>query len=311
MRAWPPPRARWARTNILRKEVGHAAPYAGRGRRLRPTCDTLVDSLNANHGAMLVRRAWPRLLRAADIFGFHLASLDMRQTFGRARARAGRPVRAAPASRPTTRRSTKTPRSALLLGELAQPRLLYLAVHRLQRRDRCPSWRSCARRARSASATARARSATTSSRTPKTVSDLLEVLLLQKETGLLRTAGEARRRLRTDGDPAVRNHPRPAARGRHHGAWMALAAGQAADRQAGPAAGSHARLFRLEQGWRLPDLELGAVQGRTDAGRRVRAAPASSCACSTAAAARSAVAAVRATRRSWPSRRAPSTARSA
>jgi phosphoenolpyruvate carboxylase len=53
----------------------------------------------------------------------------------------------------------------------------------------------------------RARCATTSSRTPRR-SDLLEVLLLQKETGLLRGARRAHDGAqRPDGDPAVRDHP--------------------------------------------------------------------------------------------------------
>ena len=39
----------------------------------------------------------------------------------------------------------------------------------------------------------------------------------------------------------------------------------------GRRAGSHARLFRQQQGWRLSDLGLGALQGRDRAGRGVPA----------------------------------------
>jgi hypothetical protein len=59
----------------------------------------------------------------------------------------------------------------------------------------------------------------------------------------------------------------------------------------------------LTSNWELYQAELKLV--------KVFAAPASSCACSTAAAAPSAAAAARATRPSWRSRRARSTARSA
>ena len=71
-------------------------------------------------------------------------------------------------------------------------------------------------------------------------------------------------------------------------------------------AGSDARLFGQQQGRRLPDGELGALSRRARAGRRVVARTACSCACFTAAAARSAAAAGRATRRSSRSRRAAS-----
>jgi phosphoenolpyruvate carboxylase len=40
----------------------------------------LIDSLDANHGGMLARPRLTTLKRAAEIFGFHLASLDMRQS---------------------------------------------------------------------------------------------------------------------------------------------------------------------------------------------------------------------------------------
>ena len=79
----------------------------------------------------------------------------------------------------------------------------------------------------------------------------------------------------------------------------------------GNAAGSDARLFGQQQGRRLPDVQLGAVQGRGRAGASCSRGTASGCACSTAAAARSAAAADRATRRSSRSRRAAWPARSA
>ena len=90
-----------------------------------------------------------------------------------------------------------------------------------------------------------------------------------------------------------------------------LPAVRAPAREPRPRAGGDARLLRQQQGRRLPDLGLGALQGRDRADRGLPAARRRACACSTAAAARSAAAAGRATRPSWPSPAAPCRARSA
>ena len=73
----------------------------------------------------------------------------------------------------------------------------------------------------------------------------------------------------------------------------------------GARAGSDDRLLRQQQGRRLPDLGLGALQGGDGADRRVPAPQGRRCGCSTAAADRSVAAAGRATRPSWRSRPAP------
>jgi hypothetical protein len=258
----------------------------------------LADSLAANHGAILVKPRLAGLLRAARIFGFHLASLDMRQSSD---------VHERVLAELFKRAGVEADYAALdedgqgqaAAGRTGQPRLLYTPYAELFRRD--PVRAGVLRTAREIRKRYGARAIRNYiiSHT-ETVSDLLEVLLLQKETGLLRPGTSERR----DGDPAVRDHPRPAARREHHGRVDGAAAGEPPDPAPGPAAGSHAGLFGLEQGRRLPDLELGAVPGRAETGE-VFAAPASSCACSTAAAAPSAAAAARATTPSWPSRRAP------
>jgi phosphoenolpyruvate carboxylase len=66
-------------TNILRKEVGHAEPYPD-ATAFSADLQVLIESLEANHAALLARPRLTTLKRAADIFGFHLASLDMRQS---------------------------------------------------------------------------------------------------------------------------------------------------------------------------------------------------------------------------------------
>jgi phosphoenolpyruvate carboxylase len=135
-------RALGASSNILRKEVGHAEPYADAA-EFHAELQLLSDSLAANHGAILVKPRLAGLLRASQIFRFHLASLDMRQTsdvhekvLAELFARVG--------VTPDYAALAEDEKVKLLLDELAQPP-----------------------RAKSASATARARSATTSSRTPR------------------------------------------------------------------------------------------------------------------------------------------------
>ncbi|MPQ56580.1 phosphoenolpyruvate carboxylase [Duganella sp. FT27W] len=172
-------------TNILRKEVGHAEPYATAA-EFSADLQVLVESLGAHHGAVLVRPRLSTLKRAADIFGFHLASLDMRQSsdvhervLAELFAKAG-----AEADYSALDEDAKV---ALILSELGQARLLsspYIAYS-----DETQSELGVLRAAREI----RQRYGVRAIRNyiishTETVSDLLEVLLLQKEMGLLRVA---------------------------------------------------------------------------------------------------------------------------
>lgn len=172
-------------TNILRKEVGHAEPYANAA-EFSADLQVLVESLEAHHGAVLVRPRLSTLKRAADIFGFHLASLDMRQSsdvhervLSELFAKAG-----AEADYSALEEDAKV---ALILSELGQARLLsspYIAYS-----DETQSELGVLRAAREI----RQRYGVRAIRNyiishTETVSDLLEVLLLQKEMGLLRVA---------------------------------------------------------------------------------------------------------------------------
>lgn len=172
-------------TNILRKEVGHAEPYANAA-EFSADLQVLVESLEAHHGAVLVRPRLSTLKRAADIFGFHLASLDMRQSsdvhervLSELFAKAG-----AEADYSALDEDAKV---ALILSELGQARLLsspYIAYS-----DETQSELGVLRAAREI----RQRYGVRAIRNyiishTETVSDLLEVLLLQKEMGLLRVA---------------------------------------------------------------------------------------------------------------------------
>jgi phosphoenolpyruvate carboxylase len=169
--------------DILRKEVGHADHYRDT-LEFHAELQVLDASLAANHGAILAKPRLQGLLRAARIFGFHLASLDMRQSsdvhervLAELFARAG--VEADYAM------LDEAAKVKLLLAELAQPRLLYTPYGSYS--DTTNSELQILRTAREIRNRYGARAIRNYiiSHT-ETVSDLLEVLLLQKETGLLR-----------------------------------------------------------------------------------------------------------------------------
>lgn len=171
--------------HILRKEVAEAPPYLDAG-LFAADLEVIADSLRANHGGMLVEPRLAGLKRAARIFGFHLASLDMRQSsdvhervLTELFARAG-----AEKDYSTLEEAQKV---ELLLAELAQPRPLYSPYEAYS--DETNSELAILRTAREI----RLRYGSRAIRNyiishTETVSDLLEVLLLQKETGLLRVS---------------------------------------------------------------------------------------------------------------------------
>src|SRR5471030_2397687 len=172
-------------TNILRKEVGHAEPYPCAA-DFAADLQVLIDSLQANHGAMLVQPRLSTLKRAADIFGFHLASLDMRQSSD-VHERVLAELFAKAGAQADYAALDEDAKIALLLAELAQPRLLYSPY--IAYSAETDSELGVLRAARDIRARYGARAIRNYiiSHT-ETVSDLLEVLLLQKEMGLLRIA---------------------------------------------------------------------------------------------------------------------------
>ncbi|MDC8760140.1 phosphoenolpyruvate carboxylase [Janthinobacterium fluminis] len=170
-------------SNILRKEVGAAAPYA-EAAAFAADLQVLVASLQEHHGAVLVKPRLATLRRAADIFGFHLASLDMRQTSD-VHERVLAELFARAAVEANYAALSEAQKERLLLAELAQPRLLYSPY--LDYSEETAGELGILRAAREIRQRYGARAIRNYiiSHT-ETVSDLLEVLLLQKETGLLR-----------------------------------------------------------------------------------------------------------------------------
>ena len=168
--------------HVLRQEVGPAAPYASAAEFTRDL-QILVESLQSHHGTMLIKPRLTILKRATEIFGFHLATLDMRQSsdvhervlaelFARARAQ-----------QDYTSLSEQE-KTDLLLDELSKPRLLYspYLAYSAETESELTILRA-AREIRQRYGDRAIRNYIISH--TETVSDLLEVLLLQKETGLL------------------------------------------------------------------------------------------------------------------------------
>ncbi|WP_025918291.1 phosphoenolpyruvate carboxylase [Herminiimonas sp. CN] len=174
--------------NILRHEIGHAAAYAT-ATELTHDLNIVADSLKSHHGAALIKPRLSALKRATEIFGFHLATLDMRQSsdvheqvLNELFAHSGVEKNYAALS--------EEQKIALLRHELNQPRLMYSPY--IEYSDQTNSELSVLRAAREI----RHRFGDRAIRNyiishTETVSDLLEVLLLQKEAGLLRSQSDA------------------------------------------------------------------------------------------------------------------------
>jgi phosphoenolpyruvate carboxylase len=168
--------------NILRKEVGHAEPYQNAA-AFAADLQILIDSLNANHGAVLVQPRLSTLRRAADIFGFHLASLDMRQSSD-VHERVLAELFAKAGAAPDYAGLDEEAKVELLLAELAQPRLLYSPYIDYSAETGSElAVLGAAREIRQRYGARAIRNYIISH--TETVSDLLEVLVLQQETGLL------------------------------------------------------------------------------------------------------------------------------
>ena len=132
-------------------------------------------------------------------------------------------------------------------------------------------------------------------------SDVLETLLLLREVGLVRPLDDHPSALDVVPLFETIDDLEAAARRARRAARAAVLPPHR--RRPGRLAGGDDRLLRLEQGRRLPHVELGAVPGPAAARRRSPTRTACGCACSTVGAGRSGAAAGRPTRRSSPSRR--------
>lgn len=148
---------------------------------------TLADSLAQNHGGPLAEPRLLPLLRAVEVFGFHLASIDLRQSSDVHEAVVAELLAQAGVAADYAALDEAGKR-AVLLAELAQPRLLrspYAQYSALAESEL--GVLEMARVTREKFGTRAVRNYIISH--TETVSDLLEVMLLQKEAGLLDRLG--------------------------------------------------------------------------------------------------------------------------
>lgn len=166
-----------------RHPVADTAPYES-AEAFAADVQIVVDSLCTHHGEALARARIDALSRAIAIFGFHLASVDMRQVsdvheavIAELFAAAG--VEKNYAALPEARKLE------LLLAELRQPRLLTMPWHDYSEQTRKElAILAMARDLRARYGKRVARNYIISH--TETLSDLVEVMLLQKESGMLR-----------------------------------------------------------------------------------------------------------------------------
>ncbi|HEX7908212.1 MAG TPA: phosphoenolpyruvate carboxylase [Paraburkholderia sp.] len=158
------------------------APYASAA-DFAADLGVLEESLAAHHGASLTTHRLAPLRRAAEVFGFHLASIDLRQSsdihetviaelFARAEVH------------PEYAALSEEQKQHLLVAELSQPRLLRLPLAKYSDLVTSELGVLDAARATRAKFGVRAITSYIISHT-EALSDLLEVMLLQKETGLM------------------------------------------------------------------------------------------------------------------------------
>ena len=172
-----------------RTAAGPAEPY-DRPDALRADLQVVLDSLLARHGQAFARGPLPDLIRAVEIFGFHLARLDLRQNSAVHARVVAELLKGAGVCADYETLDEET-RCVLLLGELSHGRLLHTPFadysEETQREyDILTAAADIKARYGRDAIRAHIVSNTTS------ISDLLEVYVLLKEVGLL-TPGDAAR----------------------------------------------------------------------------------------------------------------------
>ncbi|MBI2278121.1 MAG: phosphoenolpyruvate carboxylase [Dechloromonas sp.] len=166
----------------VRHEIGHAEPYATPD-ALRADLKVLANSLKLNGSASLAGGRLRRLLRAVQVFGFHLAPIDLRQN-SEVHARSVAELLAGAGRCPDYEALSEAERTRLLVEEISTPRPLYSPYLEYSEETRGElAIFFAARELRQRYGTAALPNCIIS----KTdgVSDLLELALLLKESGLL------------------------------------------------------------------------------------------------------------------------------
>jgi len=165
----------------LRHAVAPSRPYA-QASEFRDDLRVVARSLEGHAGEAMAFGRLARLERAAEVFGFHLATIDLRQSSDRHEVAIAELLRIARVC-PDYLGCNEQQRRALLIGQLHDPRALRLATHTYS--ASCLAELSVfdeARRSQGLFGGAAIRHYVISH--TEEVSDLLEVLVLQKEAGL-------------------------------------------------------------------------------------------------------------------------------
>jgi phosphoenolpyruvate carboxylase len=170
-------------SRVLRKEIGSAEPYANIG-EFSAELLILVDSLKSHHGSALIKPRLANLLRASEIFGFHLATLDMRQSSDVHERVLTELFRFAQVESDYAALPEEA-KVKLLLSELDKPRLLFSPYidYSAETNSELTTLRTASEIRKRYGAHAIRNYIISHT---ETVSDMLEVLLLQRESGLLR-----------------------------------------------------------------------------------------------------------------------------
>ena len=172
-------------TAAVRQAVTAAVPY-GNAEQLKADLAIIEASLRSRHGEALIYPRLGPLRRSIDVFGFHLATVDLRQTSERHEETIAEMLSAARVTKDYARLS-ETEKQKLLLDLLRDPRPLRIpGISYSERTESELAVFGTARDLRSLLGPDGIRHYIISH--TEAVSDLLEVLLLQKECGLMRGA---------------------------------------------------------------------------------------------------------------------------
>jgi phosphoenolpyruvate carboxylase len=170
-------------TTAARHAVAPQNPYAHPG-ELLADLRTIETSLNAHHGQALVRQRLAPLIRAVEVFGFHLATVDLRQSSDQHEAVLAELLATARIC-PDYAALDEAAKRELLLRLLndARPLRVMGASYSDWTRSELAVFETAQRMRQRYGANAIRHYIISHT---ETVSDLLEVLLLQKEVGLMR-----------------------------------------------------------------------------------------------------------------------------
>ncbi len=169
--------------DAARHAVAPHNPYAS-AQELLADLQTIADSLQAQHGAALMAQRLRPLMRAVSVFGFHLATVDLRQSSDQHELVVAELLATAGVHKHYAKldEAARVELLTQLLREARPLRVMGVQYSDLARKELAIF--EAARDMRACFGADAIRHYIISH--TETVSDLLEVLLLQKETGLLR-----------------------------------------------------------------------------------------------------------------------------